>query len=264
MSLADILPQHKADSSGKITCVLLGLVVREGTHWAVYGNQSSCISHHFVCLLNLPMAMVQEPCTGANNVLDRSHRFCVSCSRCAKNSMWRVAKTTSSSSVNGAKSREKGEKYEDLLLGRMPVPTNAFQPTLIDGVTRPSLVQRLGSFIAPMWPLFRAGFISSSVGYGLATLLIYTRALFFPSILTVTKPVNVWYASLYTGCFMAVVSNIRYQVLQGVVEPVVDRILRHAPLLHATMIFLVRWTNGLLGSILAITGMQYFGLQKLK
>lgn len=170
-------------------------------------------------------------------------------------SMWRVAKTTSTTN---------SENPKDLTLGRMPVPTNAFQPFLMDGVTRPGIMQRFGSFIAPMWPLFRAGFISSTIGYGTAALLIYCRSVLLPSVVTVTKPINVWYASVYTGCFLALVSNIRYQVLQGVVEPFVDRIFRQVPMVRGVMIVLIRWSNGLLGSILAITGMQYIGLQKLK
>lgn len=173
--------------------------------------------------------------------------------------MWRVAKTTSFN-VNGSK--ETAQK--DLTLGPIAVPTNAFQPFLMDGATRPTLLQRSGSFIAPMWPLFRAGFISSCVGYGFASLLIYARSILFPSIVTVTKPVNTIYAAIYTGCFMALVSNIRYQVLQGVVEPIIDRILERFPTIRSASIFAIRWANGLLGSLMAITGMRYFGLQKLK
>lgn len=177
--------------------------------------------------------------------------------------MWRVAKTASSG-INGENAEEKREGPKDLMLGSMPVPTNAFQHFLMDGVTRPSIAQRLGSFIAPMWPLFRAGCIVSFVGYGLAAFLIFLRSVLFPSIVTATKPVSIWFASLYTGCFMAVVSNIRYQLLQGVVEPFIDRVFRRLPVVRSALILAVRWANGLLGSILAITGMQFFGLQKLK
>lgn len=173
--------------------------------------------------------------------------------------MWRVAKTTSAK-VDGSKQDGSNES----MLGSMAVPTNAFQPYLMDGVTRPTWQQRVGSFVSPMLPLFGAGFMASSVGYGLVALMIVARAVMFPSIITATKPVNVWHAAVYTGCFMATASNIRYQVLQGVVEPSIDRILHRVPVIRNVCIVAIRWANGLLGSVLAITGMRYLGLQKLK
>jgi Protein RETICULATA-related len=178
-------------------------------------------------------------------------------------SMWRVAKTVDVD-IAFETAEQQDDQPRDVMLGKMPVPTNAFQPYLMDGVTPPTFLQRGGSFLAPMFPLFRAGMISSFVGYGIATILIYIRAVLFPSYVAVTKPVNVLHASVYTGCFMAIVSNVRYQVLQGIVEPCIDWVLRKNPVIRSVMIFIVRWTNGLIGSMLAITGMRFFGLQKVK
>jgi hypothetical protein len=176
-------------------------------------------------------------------------------------SMWRVAKTLD----NGTNTdEEKKDKPKESRLGNMPVPTNAFQPYMLDGVTRPTIPQRLGSIISPMFPLFRAGMIASAVGYGLGAVLIWLRSILVPSYTPITQSINILHACIYTGCFMAIVSNLRYQILQGIVEPLIDQWFRKHPVIRSAFIFGVRWANGLLGSILAITGMRYFGLQKLK
>jgi len=175
-------------------------------------------------------------------------------------SMWKVAKTLSTG----------GDDYEnkpsvDLSSWRSKVPTNAFQDTLFDGKTKPNVWHRLASFILPVPSLFRAGFIASSLGYGFIALLILLRTLMFPAYEVVTVNMNILHASLYTGAFMAIVSNVRYQVLQGIVEPkIIDRFFVRTPTLRKIMISFVRLANGLLGSYLAITGMKFFGLQRLK
>ena len=186
---------------------------------------------------------------------------------------------------------------------RNQIPTNAFQPTLLDGITPPTFPSRILAFFLPMPQLFRAGVISSTIGYGFTSFLTSLRTIFMnwgllPFYEIKTRPVSVPLAAVYTGVFMAVVSNIRYQVLQGVVEPyfidgVFDRLenmtekMANATgrikglswvsrLLHGLirikfwrqwkglMIVLVRWGNGLLGSWIAIGGMKACGLQKMK
>lgn len=173
-------------------------------------------------------------------------------------SMWRVAPTKL------GKSKQKSEANDEPVLFGMKVPTNAFQKTMLDGESVPSIQQRMASFLVPIVPLFRAGFIASTVGYGLTALMILLRSKFIPSYVQKTQNVNILYASLYTGLFMAVVSNIRYQLLQGLIEPFLDSLFRRIPLLRAVAIFATRTANGLLGSALAISGMKMLGLQRLK
>ena len=177
--------------------------------------------------------------------------------------MWRVARTLDDMKTKSNEDTNESSK-DVLLFGKMKVPTNAFQPYLLDGITRPTIIQRLGSFLAPVGPLFRAGMISSAVGYSMGALLFQIRSILVPDFVPVTVPINILHACVYTGCFMAVVSNIRYQILQGLIEPCIDKFFASAPLLRSVMIFVIRYLNGLLGSILAISGMRFFGLQKLK
>jgi hypothetical protein len=172
-------------------------------------------------------------------------------------SMWRVAPTQISPSESESEST-------DATVFGCPVPTNAFQNTLLDGKTVPAVGQRALSLVAPMPSLFSAGVVASMVGYGLTALLIAVRTIVMPNYVAATRYVNVLYASLYTGAFMSIVSNLRYQVLQGIVEPkLVDR-LKKFPMVDAIMLFCVRMANGLLGSTLAIAGMKMLGLQKLR
>lgn len=166
-------------------------------------------------------------------------------------SMWRVAPTTTRHTQEEEESSTLLDAKESTLWGQIQVPTNAFQLTLLDGVTKPTLAQRLGSFVLPVVPLFRAGFIASTVGYGLVNFMILLRSMLVPGFVSQTRSVNVLHASLYTGAFMAI-------------EPLIDRCFRHIPVLQAALVFAARIANGLLGSILAISGMKWLGLQRLK
>ena len=199
-------------------------------------------------------------------------------------SMWRVARTVDANADATTYTNNNG-KESSTNSWRDRVPTNAFQPTLLDGHTTPSIQSRILAFILPMPQLFRAGVIASTLGYGLTSLLIKLRTLLIPTYVVVTKPVSVPLAAIYTGLFMAFISNIRYQLLQGIVEPyLIDGVfskietlgnektpmgrilgkfmfLKH---LKRVVVVLVRWGNGLLGSWIAIGGMRWFGLQQLK
>ena len=200
---------------------------------------------------------------------------------CYRYSMWRTAKTLDNETPQSSETTT--DARSDPAIFGLLVPTNAFQPKMADGLTTPTTKQRLGSFLAPVPALFKAGTIASCVGYGITTVLIGLRTLLIPSYRTETIPVNILYASVYTGCFMAVVSNLRYQILQGLVEPIlIDRwifsglseevakneggtkLRRSLVISRSFLIFVVRWLNGLLGSVLAINGMRMCGLQRLK
>ena len=178
-------------------------------------------------------------------------------------SMWRVAPTSTVSSETNNKDRH-SRRPSTATTFWDKVPTNAFQDTCLDG-SKPTLLLRLASFIAPMPSLFQAGVFSSALGYGSTAIFIALRSMMMPSYVSQTQKVNVLAACVYTGSFMAIVSNVRYQLLSGIIEPkILHRWLKQYPVLHACMVFTVRLGNGILGSILAITGMTWCGLQKLK
>mmetsp|Transcript_23932 Transcript_23932/g.57727 ORF Transcript_23932/g.57727 Transcript_23932/m.57727 type:complete len:408 (+) Transcript_23932:165-1388(+) len=210
-------------------------------------------------------------------------------------SMWRVARTVDVDATVMSDGGAEGEnavdtKNDDAATTttnnwRDRIPTNAFQPTLLDGRTAPSLSARCLAFVLPMPQLFRAGVVASTIGYGLTWFLIWARTSMVPGYVAATRPVSVPLAAIYTGSFMAIVSNVRYQLLQGVVEPyLIDgffgRIeamgnakgasrklfgrIEHLRHMKKLTIVMVRWANGLLGSWIAIGGMRAFGLQKLK
>lgn len=188
-------------------------------------------------------------------------------------SMWRVAPTGRNATSGKMDDKLKQGKDDaslssslssssssSSLLPPLTVSTNAFQ------TDRPyTLTHRIAAFLIPIPSLFRAGAIASFFGYGLTSLFILLRSALNPSYVSPTVQVNVLSACLYTGSFMATVSNVRYQLLQGIIEPrIIERLLRGVPRVKAVAIFGVRLGNGLLGSYIAIWGMKVFGLQKLK
>lgn len=181
-------------------------------------------------------------------------------------SAWRVAPTAKiDGDDNDDAADSSKDEVEDDGFWSTKVPSNAFQPYLMDGVTRPTLIERLASLVAPIPTLFRAGVIASAIGYGLTSVLITLRTLLVPDYVAQTVNINIIHACVYTGAFMSIVSNIRYQLLQGLIEPkFVDRFFGRWPPVQAALTFAVRLANGLLGSMIAIAGMKWLGLQKLK
>lgn len=179
-------------------------------------------------------------------------------------SMWKTAPTQLSSNENVTTVSDLTKVFTmEPKLFQMIVPTNAFQKTMLDGTTIPTYSQRIGSLIVPMAPLFCAGCIASFLGYGFAAAMIQLRTWLLPSYQPQTQAVNVIFASVYTGAFMAVASNLRYQLLQGIVEPTVNRLFHRVVGVRAGLILAIRVCNGMLGSTLAIAGMKLLCIQRL-
>lgn len=133
-------------------------------------------------------------------------------------------------------------------------PTNAFQRNL-------AFDQRISAVVRPTPRLFALGFVAAALGYGLTALLSALRDA-VGAARAPPPPVNILGAAAYTGLFVAVVSNVTYQILQGLVEyRLVEPATTDAPKTRATLLFLGRAARSLLASSLAIRGMQLSGLQ---
>lgn len=167
--------------------------------------------------------------------------------------MWRVAPTISSKDEFKEINKQDSSFWSK-------VPTNAFQRDRAI-----SFHLRCAAIIAPVPTLFQAGIIASAIGYGITAVLIQLRSALIPDYIAQTQSVNIIAACVYTGSFMAIASNLRYQLLQGIIEPIfIDKPFATCPKIRSTLIILLRYANGLFGSMLAISGMKILGLQKLK
>ena len=177
-------------------------------------------------------------------------------------SMWRVAPTCTEIEVQQRKSSfsTNNNHIRQASNSKKSIPNNAFQSSS----THIPIINRIYAFLIPMPSLFQAGFLASLFGYGLTSLLIQFRTIVLPHYISQTQPVPILGASIFTGIFVAFVSNLRYQLLQGLIEPrIIETIFQNNPFIKRLLISIVRYANGVLGSSLAIMGMRYFGLQKL-
>ncbi|KAI5673673.1 hypothetical protein M9H77_14037 [Catharanthus roseus] len=140
-------------------------------------------------------------------------------------------------------------------------PDNAFQVALAG--TSYSLLQRIGAIARNGVKLFAVGTTSSLVGTVVTNALINAKKAVEKSAGSEVENVPVVSTSLAYGVYMAVSSNLRYQILAGVIE---QRILE--PLLHQHKLFLsaicfaVRTGNTFLGSLLWVDYARWIGVQK--
>ncbi|XP_022898309.1 protein RETICULATA-RELATED 4, chloroplastic-like [Olea europaea var. sylvestris] len=140
-------------------------------------------------------------------------------------------------------------------------PDNAFQVALRG--TSYSFLQRIGAIVRNGAKLFAVGTTSSLVGTVVTNALINARKAVDHSAGDEVENVPVLSTSVAYGVYMAVSSNLRYQVLAGVIE---QRMLE--PLLHRHKLFLsaicfaVRTGNTFLGSLLWVDYARWIGIQK--
>ncbi|KAL8029371.1 hypothetical protein ABFX02_14G221500 [Erythranthe guttata] len=140
-------------------------------------------------------------------------------------------------------------------------PDNAFQVALSG--TSFSMLQRIGAIVRNGAKLFAVGTTSSLVGTLVTNAVINARKAVDISASGEVENVPVLSTSVAYGVYMAISSNLRYQVLAGVIE---QRILE--PMLHEHKLFLsaicfaVRTGNTYLGSLLWVDYARFIGIQK--
>uniref|UniRef100_A0A2P2JUT5 Uncharacterized protein n=1 Tax=Rhizophora mucronata TaxID=61149 RepID=A0A2P2JUT5_RHIMU len=140
-------------------------------------------------------------------------------------------------------------------------PDNAFQVALAGSSY--SLLQRIGAIVRNGAKLFAVGTVSSLAGTAMTNALINAQKAVDKSSAGEVENVPILSTSVAYGIYMAISSNLRYQVLAGVIE---QRILE--PLLHqhkvmlSAICFAVRTGNTYLGSLLWVDYARLIGIQK--
>lgn len=140
-------------------------------------------------------------------------------------------------------------------------PDNAFQVTWTG--TSFSLLQRLGAIIRNGAKLFAVGTTSSLVGTVVTNALINARKAVDHSTADEVENVPVLSTSVGYGVYMAISSNLRYQVLAGVIEQrFLEPLLHQHKLILSAICFAVRTGNTFLGSLLWVDYARLIGIQK--
>ncbi|KAJ0806088.1 hypothetical protein HanPI659440_Chr02g0085681 [Helianthus annuus] len=140
-------------------------------------------------------------------------------------------------------------------------PDNAFQTAL--GGTSYSLLQRLGAIARNGAKLFPVGTASSLVGTVVTNTLINAKKAVQKSSVEEIENIPVLSTSVGYGVYMAISSNLRYQLLAGVLEQrLLEPLLHQHKLMLRAACFIVRTGNTYLGSLLWVDYARLVGLQK--
>ncbi|KAM6596610.1 hypothetical protein CsatA_007134 [Cannabis sativa] len=140
-------------------------------------------------------------------------------------------------------------------------PDNAFQIALSG--TSYSVMQRIGAILHNGTKLFAVGTASSLVGTVVTNTLINAKKAVNKDAAVEVENVPIVSTSVAYGVYMAVSSNLRYQVLAGVIEQrFLEPLLHQHKLMLSAMCFAVRTGNTFLGSLLWVDYARWIGIQK--
>ncbi|KAJ7964075.1 protein RETICULATA-RELATED 4, chloroplastic-like [Quillaja saponaria] len=140
-------------------------------------------------------------------------------------------------------------------------PDNAFQVALAG--TSYSLLERIGAIVRNGAKLFAVGTASSLVGTAVTNALINAKKAVNKSSDVEVENVPILSTSVAYGVYMAVSSNLRYQVLAGIIEQrILEPLLHQHKLILSAICFAVRTGNTYLGSLLWVDYARLIGIQK--
>ncbi|KAH7676978.1 Protein RETICULATA-related protein [Dioscorea alata] len=142
-------------------------------------------------------------------------------------------------------------------------PDNAFQVALAG--TSYSFLQRIGAIVRNGAKLFVVGTSASLIGTGITNVLINARKAFDKDFAEEARDVPVLSTSAAYGVYMAVSSNVRYQIVAGVIEQrILEPLLQNQKLLLSAFCFAVRTGNTFLGSLMWVDYARWTGIQKVR
>ncbi|XP_078435880.1 protein RETICULATA-RELATED 4, chloroplastic-like [Wolffia australiana] len=139
-------------------------------------------------------------------------------------------------------------------------PDNAFQIALAG--TSYSLLQRVGAIVRNGAKLFIVGTGASLVGTGAINVLNSARGALDKEFAEAAGDLPILSTSAAYGLYMAVSSNLRYQLVAGVVEQrLLEPLLHKHKLILSVLCFAVRTGNTFLGSLLWVDYARWIGVQ---
>lgn len=142
-------------------------------------------------------------------------------------------------------------------------PDNAFQVALAG--TSYSFLQRIGAIVRNGAKLFAVGTSASLVGVGVTNALINVRKAVDKTFAGEAEDVPILSTSVAYGVYMAVSSNLRYQVLAGVIEQrILEPLLHQHKIILGAICFAVRTGNTFLGSLVWVDYARWIGIQKIR
>ncbi|KAF0893662.1 hypothetical protein E2562_028069 [Oryza meyeriana var. granulata] len=142
-------------------------------------------------------------------------------------------------------------------------PDNAFQIALAGRSF--SLLHRLGAIVRNGAKLFAVGTSASLIGTGVTNALIKARKAVDKEFDDEAEDIPIVSTSVAYGIYMAVSSNLRYQILAGAIEQrMLEPLLHNHKMLLSALCFVVRTGNTFLGSLLWVDYARWIGVQKVQ